>query len=217
MKIFALAVGLVLFAGCSDDSASGGGEASGGSPGSGGSTAGGAPSAGGGGEGGEGGADLGPHRRVFVTSTTFDGTFGGLAAADAECQARADSASLGGVWVAWLSTIAGQSAATHLVHSTDPYRLVGGGQIAADWDDLVDGSIDVPIDHDETGAQVSNETLRVWTGTDVDGSVFSPCCDDWTNEGTGSITGDTSATDDSWTFIGGQLCSNLGHLYCFEQ
>jgi hypothetical protein len=42
--------------------------------------------------------------RTFVTSTLQLGTFGGLAGGDAICQARADAATLGGTWRAWLST-----------------------------------------------------------------------------------------------------------------
>lgn len=42
-------------------------------------------------------------KRVFITSTVFrGGEVGGLVRADAECQARADAASLGGSWIAFL-------------------------------------------------------------------------------------------------------------------
>lgn len=46
---------------------------------------------------------LGP-KRIFLTSTVYDGNLGGLAGADAKCQARADAAHLGGTWKAILST-----------------------------------------------------------------------------------------------------------------
>ena len=38
--------------------------------------------------------------RTFISSTSFDGAFGGTAAADAECQTRAESAGLDGDWMA---------------------------------------------------------------------------------------------------------------------
>src|SRR5207248_2675590 len=43
------------------------------------------------------------NKRVFVTSVMYDGNLGGLAGADAKCQARATAASLSGTYKAWLS------------------------------------------------------------------------------------------------------------------
>lgn len=220
MKVFALLSSIVLFTACGDDTATGGNGGSGGQPSSGGAPTdggnGGAPSDGGSGEGGAGG-DPGPMKRVFVTSTTFDGNLGGLAGGDAECQALADGAELGGTWMAWLSETAGESPSTRFTQSVDPYVLVGGAQIAADWAALIDGSIDAPIDRDENGAQISDEILVVWTGTTANGTGVSPCCDDWTNTASGGAKGLTSATDATWSFNTGQGCTTLSHLYCFEQ
>ena len=42
-------------------------------------------------------------KTVFVTSATYDGNFGTLANADANCQGLADAAGLGGTYKAWLS------------------------------------------------------------------------------------------------------------------
>ena len=82
---------------------------------------------------------------VFVTSTIHDGNLGGLAGADAICQARAEadgSLAAPGTYKAWLSAGgAGNSAADRLTHATVPYKLVNGTQIAADWDRLVDGLV----------------------------------------------------------------------------
>src|SRR5262245_26846429 len=76
--------------------------------------------AGGAGDGGSGG------NRVFVTSTKFNGNFNGLTGADAQCQARADAAGLGGAWMAWLGNGV-DGPATRFTHSAAPYPRMGGG------------------------------------------------------------------------------------------
>lgn len=215
MKLFALLMGLVIVAGCSDDSAAGG-SGSGGTPSSGGSPPeGGAPTTGGEGVGGEGG-DPGPAKLVFVTSTTSDGVLGGLVGGDAICQGLADDAGLGGTWMAWLSESVGESPSTRFTQATIPYRVVGGEPIAADWAALIDGTLDAPIDRDETGAVVADE-IPVWTGTSPNGTPVTPCCEDWTSTASGSGNGVKTATDGTWSFNGGMPCTNVAHLYCFEQ
>src|SRR5215468_487958 len=67
-------------------------------------------------------ADLGPHL-VFVTSTVHDCAFGGLTAADAFCQARAQAAGLPGSYKAWLADANG-SPATRMTHHAGNYQLV---------------------------------------------------------------------------------------------
>jgi hypothetical protein len=207
----------VIVAGCSDNSAAGG-NGSGGDPSTGGAAplggAGGSPSTGGAGAGGE--TPLMKH--VFVTSATFDGNLGGLVGGDLECQMLADAEGLGGTWMAWLSETSSTSPSTRFTQSAEPYVLVGGEQIAADWAALVDGSIDVPINRDETGAEVSAATPDVWTCTLTSGAATgAPCCDNWTSVAKISPVGLHAAVDNKWTIIGAQECSVRAHLYCFEQ
>ncbi len=168
-------------------------------------------SSGGGGGGGSG------SRRVFATSATYAGDLGGIAGADAKCQALADGAGLGGTWLAWLSDL-GTSPGARFVHSTVPYALVGGSTIASDWTDLTDGTIAVPIDHDETGTALpAAETTRVWSGTDAAGAPIGGNCSEWTLAGGGGTYGSTTATDATWAFTTGNGCDNLNRLYCFEE
>ena len=89
--------------------------------------------------------------RVFVTSTTHDGNLGGLAGADAICQARAAAAGLPGTYLAWLSDGSASPATRFLTQSAGPYRLVNGTTIADDWADLTSGDLDAPINITETG------------------------------------------------------------------
>ncbi len=42
-------------------------------------------------------------KRVFVTSTPYNGAFGSVQKGDALCVATAKAAGVGGTWVAWLS------------------------------------------------------------------------------------------------------------------
>jgi len=52
---------------------------------------------------GDGGTDAGDRpNRVFITSTTYPASFGGVTAADGFCQERADAKSLGRTFIALL-------------------------------------------------------------------------------------------------------------------
>ena len=72
-------------------------------------------------------------KRVFVTSSTFDGNLGGLAGADVKCQGAATTAGLPGTFRAWLSDST-TSASARLTHSALPYALVNDVQVADDFD-----------------------------------------------------------------------------------
>ena len=77
-----------------------------------------------------------------------NGNLGGLAGADAICQARAEAAgslAAPGTYLAWLSDAGGGvdppvSPSTRFIQASVPYRLVNGTIVAASWSDLVDGS-----------------------------------------------------------------------------
>jgi hypothetical protein len=177
----------------------------------------------GGGAGHEGGsagsAGSGPlaPRRVFVSSETYaGGALGGITGGDDKCQTLADAEDLGGTWLAWLSDSTTEPAA-RFVHSEVPYVLVGGAEIAADWDDLTDQSIAVAIDRDESGTQLAeNGVLTVWTGTDAEGNQFGGHCEGWLVEGTGGVWGTATATNATWSSNSGQGCSTPSRIYCFE-
>src|SRR6185295_19108574 len=147
-------------------------------------------------------------RRVFVTSKTYPGDFGGLTGADAECQKLATAAHLGGTWLAWLTDTT-QGPGSRFTHSTVPYVLVGGGQIAADWTDLTDGMIAVATDHDETGTVIpATDTTKVWSGTLADAGPIGGNCAGWTTQNTGGTWGTLTATDATWSFTSGNPCNS---------
>ncbi len=158
---------------------------------------------------------------VFVTSTSHNGNLGGLAGADAICQARAGEAGLAGIYRAWLSD-GTTSAAGRLIHSNLPYRLVDGTLIANNWADLTDGSLAASIGKTESGGSYGG---YVWTSTSTSGAqAGGQYCNSWTTVDSGCVYGAYSlgrsdAAGSSWTFqsAGGCYCTHYYPLYCIQQ
>jgi hypothetical protein len=166
------------------------------------------------GGGGAGGAPT--EMRVFLTSAVHDGDLGGIPGADTVCQDAA--AGLGGTWLPWLSAV-DVSPATRFTRATVPYVLLDGTEIAASFDDLVDGTLAAPIDVDEAGNTLpAADMAMVWTGTGADGAAFGGNCSDWMDDMSGGVFGSPTATDATWSFLSGGVCTDQSrHLYCFEQ
>jgi len=155
-----------------------------------------------------------PVRRVFVTSNRFTGDLGGLSAADAKCQTAADSASLGGVWKAWLST--GSVNAIDRVARDGALYLVDGRTKVADSVGALATTLPLArINMFEDGKIYSDATPRfVWTGSGNDGALFK--------DGTGApescmggSSGHTNATD-KWMRDLSYTCDQLQSIYCIE-
>ncbi len=162
----------------------------------------------------------GSYKRVFVTSSAYNGNLGGLAGADAKCQARADAAKLGGVWKAWLSDST-TLAQKRLTHSNVPYLRLDGSIIANNWIDLTGGTLQNKIVLDEAGKDRTNYVAAAWTGTDVSGNNGYNNCLNWTNnlflfKGQ---AGEINAVTAYWTrgVNPDYSCSSNAALYCFEQ
>jgi hypothetical protein len=160
--------------------------------------------------------------RVFVTSTQHAGNLGGLAGADAICQARAAAAGLPGTYLAWLSD-ATQSPATRFpTQSAGEYRLVNGTKVADGWADLTSGDLDAPINVTETGGAVGGPP-GAWTNTQPNGTVAVPdsqsTCSNWTTDPFDSLArvGSTFFSDARWSALGDIGCVNESHLFCFQQ
>ena len=164
------------------------------------------------------------YKRVFVSSTAQMPAFGGLAGGDAICQGLANTAALGGSWVAYLSTStvdAKDRLSTLLVRG---YTLVDGTVVfnAPFNPQSALGNINLH----ETGAVASNLGLlgQVQTGTDEDGKFGGgTSCTDWTsNAGAGLYVGAHSWHNDptnaasEWGFFGNGGCAFARPIYCFE-
>ncbi len=153
-------------------------------------------------------------RAVFVSPSGVG--VGGLAGADATCNALAASAGLPGSYLAWLSDSA-QSPSTRFAQTSEIYTLVDGTVVADGWSDLVDGSLDAPIRRRADGVLDSGTT--VWTGTATDGTPTGTNCSNWTNStiSMSGLSGSAQATDALWTVAATRVCNATGRLYCFEQ
>jgi len=168
---------------------------------------------------GDAGTDAAPAQNyvVFVTSATFTGKgLGGLAGADAQCQAAANAAKLctgtSPVFRAWLSSSA-TTANARLTHK-GPYKLVTGALVAANFDKLKSGSLETAIDTDEVKGTHAD---LVWTGTTTAGVTAEKQCDAWTNSGELGGAGSAASSLGPWTDSGPLPCGSGARLYCFEQ
>ena len=176
---------------------------------------------------------------VFVSSQVYTGNLGGLAGADATCQALASNPATGltGTYKAWLSSDT-VSAASRLSQASVPYVLVNGNVVANNWASLTSGTLLHAIDTtelngpapssvpDSMNATAGCGTNLVWTNTRDDGSLGNngeSSCSDWT-DGSDSLGGGNGAdygTSNSvtnwsgWCEAGG--CDGYAALFCIEQ
>jgi hypothetical protein len=166
-----------------------------------------------------------PQRIVFVSSVMFTGDMGGLLGADAECQALAGAAGLGGTYMAWLSDDM-ESPATRMVQSAEPYVRVDGVQVAPNWAGLIDGVLDAPINVTELGGAppIGNTSCAgggfptVWTSTASNATSQGSACGNFASILGSGRWGRADVTDGSWTsWCVGGTCDWLSPIYCVQQ
>lgn len=155
---------------------------------------------------------------VFVTSTTYDGAFGGFGQADLICKNRALAAGME-------STAAGSFhwrgvVSSSVLNAPDHFVVYGkvlntvGDKIADDSTDFWDGTIDNPVKYDEFGAAAIG--ARVWSGADANGVATANTCNDWQTNATGFADIGKQTLTTGW-FTGDQkTCDSLSHLYCIS-
>lgn len=170
-------------------------------------------------------------RFVFVSSSTYQaGALGGLEVADDHCQKLAEKAGLVGRYRAWLSD-AEASPATRFDKSELPYILPAsplgvGVVVAADWLDLVDGSLQHAIKVTEKGELVASgesclaPEVLAWTHTTATAGPgdANADCGSWKfNTGVGDA-GLINSDGAGWTEGCPQVnCAKPLHLFCVEQ
>lgn len=151
---------------------------------------------------------------IFVTSTIHDGDLGGVAGADAECNARAAAAGLPGEYIAWLSTPE-FDAITRIAGSRGwirpdgrPFADTLAQDIRPNW---------YPPALDEFGAVVPDGTVTI-TGTNYKGAFFDKLgtCADYTATmaAQGVATGDPFSGAGNWSSGGASVCSVPMRLFC---
>lgn len=153
-------------------------------------------------------------RVVFVHNGTTGMLTGAATNWDGFCQVDAGNKGLAGNYMAWISDST-SSPSTRFTQASVPYVLVDGTQIADDWADLTDGTLDAPINLDAVGS-VYFGTIQ--TGTTTSGTHSGSSCSDWTTASMPS-RGDPTSTSSTWTdgYIGMEACNNAMAFYCFEQ
>jgi hypothetical protein len=148
-----------------------------------------------------------------------------LRGADEICQAEAEDGVVPpGQYVAWLSTPF-KNAKDRLPANESGYFLPSGIKIANNRGDLLDGTIEKPIN--ETGKGIvlaQSATVTVFTGTNSSGNLFDVQnhCQNWTTSDSAlginlGGTGNTTATNSAWTAEGNSACGFQQRLYCFQR
>jgi hypothetical protein len=152
-------------------------------------------------------------KRVFVTSTSYAGNFGGLIAGDAICNARAGAAHLGGSWTAWLSDTT-TAAIDRIVDQ--PYSKLDGFKVFAGKAQIAATSLPTwAIDRNEFN--VDTVGVQAWTGTNNAGGSISSNCADWsTNASNERGWVGWPATPIGWSAYGQLQCNVPNRLLCFE-
>lgn len=172
----------------------------------------------------QGAPDMTRTSRVFVTSLSYNGQFGGTRGADGICATQVGVAGLGGRWVAWLSDSTG-NAIDRVKNDVGPWNRLDGYRVFDNKAQMT-ATPKAPIDVDENHAVIHVD--RVWTGTGVGGKLppggLAADCQDWNTSGSGvsplprGAAGSVDFNDKQWTDQTPMLtCDMLAHLYCIEQ
>lgn len=149
----------------------------------------------------------------------------GVLAGDYICQQEATAAGLPGVYNAWLSGPAadGNAPLDKFYLSSVPYVMPNVPtftQVADNWTDLVDGTIDNEIQYMADGT-VHGGDSNVWTNVNTNGTADgTEHCLDWTSSSGGDSgrRGRATNTDGNWSDNGSSGCDSVDfHIYCIQQ
>lgn len=164
---------------------------------------------------------------VFVSSKTYAGVaVGGIAGADAKCQALAAASRSAAIqaraarFAAWISTgNANSPGMTTRLPAAGRFRRVDGATIADSVPELLSGNIRVTVNLDENGEAIQTGGLQgaSWTGTQGNGRTSGATCADWSGAGVQGDIGRATSTDSTWTNYAAVDCTLAKHLYCFDR
>jgi hypothetical protein len=170
-----------------------------------------------------------PPRRIFLTTETTYGTFGGKGGGDTICANEAQMAGLVGTFVAILG-ISTSSPKNYLVldGGDRPIVRLDGKQVATDatfWEASHLAPIDVGPDGKLVPPAVTLAT-DAWTGFDYTGAtVLNGTCEDWAPNSLNGYIGDPygvapASITGAWASYAAQgncFANYPCHLYCIEQ
>jgi len=165
-----------------------------------------------------------PTLRIFVTSTTYNGNLGGLAGADAKCQARANAASLGGTWKAILSdstTDASERldvAGYNIIDMKGRLAVPNGNLWSPNYYDGANNNyllLSLNLTELKTDA-----TSSPWTSTNYNGGKYaSATCLNWSSNSSANtaVYAWMGQINTYWIGYNSDNCSLVHSLYCIEQ
>jgi hypothetical protein len=159
----------------------------------------------------------------FVTSGVFTGQLDGLDGADKKCQMAADAAGLGGKYVAYLSSINGNTPinAPSRVGNARGWRLTTGENFLRKIDEFHAGGMLVPPSTTELRAPIPpNQLTLAWTGTSGQGTYLSACSPSaafipWAGTSGEAMMGNALAMSSQAVAVSANRCASAARLYCF--
>ena len=154
---------------------------------------------------------------LFVSQSPTGGTMGGRDGADFACMTSAGSLTCPSGVHALISiddTDQLKDIPTNLSLPTDAAIVtITGVVVAANWADLLDGTIDHNLE--DAGLFAPDSQSNFWTGSGSDGSV-SNTCQNWTSSDPSDTAevGASGATDVTWLDDGGLVCNATSDILC---
>lgn len=161
-------------------------------------------------------ADSAREAKAFVTSTGHAGSFGGLAGADAICNARAAASPLGltNAWKAILSDSA-TDAINRLPWNWGVLKTVDGTTVVnGGFPDLWDGTLDMPLSVDENGT--TGVSAGIFSGTFSTGTKATENCINWTSPVAAHNYGLTTSATSTWIYNSPSWSCSSARLSCIE-
>ncbi|MFT5039146.1 MAG: hypothetical protein ACI8TX_000093 [Hyphomicrobiaceae bacterium] len=170
--------------------------------------------------------DGGPCSMFVRDDPQFCDAFGGIAGADAACQAAGEQMlprPYDRRFIAWMSD-ATTDVRDRLTPGVGPYESTCSGKptVAVDQADLLDGTIGSPLVCNSAGSGVVpfDENRQVWTGTLEDGTFSGLDCDGWSDRNTEPATTGTAIStgefqSGKWT-EGGSGSAFPALFHCIE-
>lgn len=166
-------------------------------------------------------------RQMFVSSVAFNGFEIGQFNIGDVCKTLSTGVHFSHpnhfpkTWTAWISYDS-DFVEERVFHSPGLYINAAAEIIAINWDDLVDGNLNYKIKVGPTSTD--NQTLDVWTGTLIDGTVSEYNCNNWSSKDVSArgTYGNNFYTDDLWTdysFVEedrNSTCDSEKYVYCIE-
>ena len=160
---------------------------------------------------------------MFTTNAVFDGNLGGLAGADAKCQAAAMAVNLPGTYLAYLGATNMNARDRFPPTTATGWTRTDGRPLIQRIGEFGTTILPVPPSLDERGADLSNNAqLRAWTATAADSTYYGQNCNaaglvpDWTTTSARTMTGVLTQVNQE-VLAGGSVfpCGTPVHLYCF--